>query len=142
MRRRLFGRRPRHLAHLNPAVTVAFCLRRNFPRSRLAGNLCDRLHRQVVPIAHLKLSLTDETGQTAGSVSVTRSDGPVETTLAPERTAAPRTLAINLRAEAAPTRLSREVEAAVGALRDRLRLDDARAFRPGRPQPTHRLRQV
>jgi len=89
MRRRLFGRRPRHLAHLNPAVTVAFCLRRNFPRSRLAGNLCDRLHRQVVPIAHLKLSLTDETGRTAGSVSVTRSDGPVETTLPPGKDGRP-----------------------------------------------------
>ena len=51
--------------HLNPAVTVAFCFWRHFPRSRLAGDL-----------------------------------------------------------------------------RDRLRLGDVRAFRPGRPRPTHRLRQV
>jgi len=105
----------------------------------LAQNLQHRLGQKAIPIAHLKLSMEDRAGVALASVSVTRTDGPVETTLAARNGQLARTLAINLRAEAEPALLAREVEIALQEMPSAVRLADVRAFRPGRPNPTHRL---
>jgi glycerol uptake facilitator protein len=107
--------------------------------TRLARGLRDRLHQRAIPIAHLKCSLADQDGRSTGASSVTRGTGPVETTLAPTSPQWSRTLAINLRAEADPATLSLEVEAALADMPAGLRLEAIRAFRPGRPNPSHRL---
>jgi len=108
---------------------------------QLATRLRDRLEHMTIPLAHLKLSLEGDTGATVGSVSVTRSGGPVETTFAPAKSLPVRSLSINLRAETDPATLSQEVETAVQELAQAFRLCDVRAFRPGRPTPTHRMGQ-
>lgn len=105
----------------------------------LADALRYRLRHDAIPIAHLKMSLTDTAGSPHSAVSVCRSDGPVETTLFSPASASGRNLTINLRAEADPDALSRCIAETVSAMGGSLHPDTVRAFRPGRPQPTHRL---
>ena len=99
-------------------------------------------------IAHLKMTFSPEAGLgDIAAVSLVRSDYVPELGLTLEGPATSGQLILNLRAEADPAALRAAVEAAIGALPQRLpglrvRLDHAEQFRPGRPTPTHRLTQA
>jgi Ni2+-binding GTPase involved in maturation of urease and hydrogenase len=106
----------------------------------LAQQLRQQMTELGVEIAHLKMTLVPDEGPDLGSVSVTRTDARPQAT---HTLAAPLQrgeLTVNLRAEADPVRLKEAVEktlSATGAVTVQLR--PVHAFRPGRPDPTHRM---
>ena len=109
----------------------------------LAAAIQRDLCRDDLEIAHLKLTLSPATGNDLAAANLIRSEGRPELS---HRLAAPLAegeLLVNVRAEADPERIRagvlnrlREVcdSASLG-----LNLRTVEAFRPGRPQPTHRL---
>jgi hypothetical protein len=105
----------------------------------LAAGLRDRLAAEGIPVAHLKCSLNDAAGKASAAVSVTSAAGPVEATCRPEGGASGRRLVVNLRAEGDPEALAGIVAAVAGEALPGQETLAARAFRPGRPNPTHRL---
>ena len=97
-------------------------------------------------IAHLKMTLSPDdalVGEVA-ALSVVRSDIIPELTLKLEEPVTAAQLVVNCRAEADPAILKGALEAGLVTLRKafssgEFRLDHIEHFRPGRPQPTHRL---
>jgi len=107
----------------------------------LTTGLRESLAAKRVPVAHLKCCVNDVGGKAAAAASLTATAGPVETTLAAAPGASGRQLVINLRAEADPELLAEVVADVVReSFAGKGKLVAARAFRPGRPQPTYRLR--
>jgi Ni2+-binding GTPase involved in maturation of urease and hydrogenase len=106
----------------------------------LARDLRRRLSSGGVTIAHLKMTLAPPSGPEMASVSLTRNDEEPQATHTLGGKPSRGLLVVNLRAEADPELLRREVEAAL-ASRAPLRagIANVAAFRPGRPRPTHRL---
>ncbi len=107
--------------------------------AELAASLKDRLQLLGIEIAHLKLTLADG-GSRLGSISLTRTDDQPHSTCLFEGSFTSGEVTINLRAEADPEVLREQVVASLGMLSSAA--SDVRvisAFRPGRPQPTHRL---
>lgn len=105
----------------------------------LANRLNERLTRQGVEIAHLKMTLTPREGPDMASVSLTRNE---ERPMATHRLSAPLAagdLMVNLRAEADPDVLKEHVLAELESLPQTFELRHVAAFRPGRPTPTHRV---
>ena len=96
-------------------------------------------------IAHLKMTLSPDTG--LGDVAVinlVRSDFVPELSLKIEAPLGSGQIIINLRAEAAPERLRDAVREAVETIssecpRLEAQLEHLEYFRPGKPQPTHRI---
>lgn len=97
-------------------------------------------------IAHLKMTLSPDlalAGEVA-ALSVVRSDIVPELTLRLEESVCSGQLVVNCRAEADPATLKAALETGLDSLRStfpkaNFRLDHIEHFRPGRPQPTHRL---
>lgn len=97
-------------------------------------------------IAHLKMTLSPEealAGEVA-ALSVVRSDIVPELTLRLEEPVKSAQLVVNCRAEVDPEILKSAFEAGLAVLTAEFpaaafRLDHLEYFRPGRPQPTHRL---
>ncbi|MGZ8937713.1 MAG: GTP-binding protein [Limisphaerales bacterium] len=97
-------------------------------------------------IAHLKMTLSPDealAGEVA-ALSVVRSDIVPELTLRLDEPVTSAQLVVNCRAEADPEVLKSAFEAGLRALATGFpgaifRLDHLEYFRPGRPQPTHRL---
>jgi hypothetical protein len=97
-------------------------------------------------IAHLKMTLSPDealAGEVA-ALSVVRSDIVPELTLRLDEPITNAQLVVNCRAEADPELLKSAFEAGLAALAAAFpsaifRLDHLEHFRPGRPQPTHRL---
>jgi len=112
----------------------------------LARDIQDRLEALDAEVAHLKMTLSpheDPIGEIA-VISLVRNDWVPEVCLELGDLLAAGQLVINLRAEAAPETLRATVEAAVAAVSSRrpgvrATLDHVESFRPGRPEPTHRL---
>lgn len=106
----------------------------------LASRIRTRLSEKGIEVAHLKMTLAPDEGRDMASNSLTRSD---EFAKATHRLAAPITkgdLMVNLRAEADPQVLREIVERELSATEAAtFTLINAAAFRPGRPNPTHRM---
>lgn len=96
-------------------------------------------------VAHLKMTFSPDGGlNDIAAVNLVRSDFVPELSLRLDQGSAAGQLIINLRAEAAPEALKDAVESALAGLAGhfpgvRPRLDHLEHFRPGKPQPTHRL---
>jgi G3E family GTPase len=109
----------------------------------IAAGIQKRLATAAIEIAHFKMTLAPEHGNDLAVLNVVRSDAPADSTcrLAAELTAGE--LLVNLRAEADPVRLKAismaAIEEASGRLGVALDVGHIEHFRPGRPEPTHRL---
>lgn len=105
----------------------------------IRGELC----RQSAEIAHLKLYLTAADGHLVGNL--TSNDGTVSLRGNLDRTPRDVALLINARVHATPEMLRGAVEKSLqAAVGDRIEMTitNVRSFFPGRPQPTHRYRDV
>ncbi len=104
-----------------------------------AETLRQRLAEKYVEIAHLKMTLIPEEGPDMAVVSVTRTDAAGQMTHRLQAPLAAGELGINLRAQADPEVLRGEMLGALAGLGVAVHLETLNAFRPGRPEPTHRL---
>jgi hypothetical protein len=119
------------------------------PNSAFDGNellieLADQLQRRLAAtgaeIAHLKTTLAPSEGPDLASVSLTSNDERPQPTHRLQSPLEQGSLMVNLRAEADPELLKREVLKALESLGPaRFELEHVAAFRPGRPNPTHRI---
>jgi hypothetical protein len=110
---------------------------------RLADEVRDRLAGAGIEIAHFKMTLAPDTGNDLAVLNLVRTDGRPEL---PHRLAdelAEGELIVNLRAEGDPEELN---ATALAALEQASRLmgvvaavEHSEHFRPGRPEPTHRM---
>jgi G3E family GTPase len=110
---------------------------------RVADDVRDRLAAAGVEIAHFKMTLAPDTGNDLAVLNLVRTDGRSES---PHRLAEELTegeLIVNLRAEADPEQLK---AAAYAGLEEAAReagievsVEHSEHFRPGRPEPTHRM---
>jgi G3E family GTPase len=106
----------------------------------LARGLCRRMVEGDVEIAHLKMTLTPSSGPDLASVSLTRNDEQPQATHTMDGPLDRGRLVVNLRAEADPDLLQKEVRAALASVGPvRAEVTTVAAFRPGRPSPTHRV---
>ena len=111
----------------------------------LARDLQARLNAAGGEVAHLKMTFSPDGGlNDIAAVNLVRSDFIPELSLRLDQHCTAGQLILNLRAEAAPQILKDAVEASVSALSGqfpgvRPRLDHLEHFRPGKPQPTHRV---
>jgi Ni2+-binding GTPase involved in maturation of urease and hydrogenase len=110
---------------------------------RVAERVQGVLATRAVEIAHLKMTLSPDTGSDLAVLNLVRTDGRVEL---PHRLAEPLTageLIVNLRAEDDPEQLQAVVmpalEDTAREMNVSLHIDHSEHFRPGRPQPTHRV---
>jgi Ni2+-binding GTPase involved in maturation of urease and hydrogenase len=104
------------------------------------------LQSQSMEIAHLKLTLTPDEGNDIAVANLVRNDGSPELSHMLQDTIEGGELIINLRAEGDPELLR---EAVTGMLRDiskqngyGLAIEHLESFRPGKPEPTHRMASV
>lgn len=111
----------------------------------LARDLQARLNVAGGEVAHLKMTFSPDGGlNDIAAVSLVRSDFVPELSLRLEEGCAAGQLILNLRAEADPEMLKAAVERSISELFSRFpgvrpRLDHLEHFRPGKPQPTHRV---
>jgi G3E family GTPase len=110
---------------------------------RLAQAVQSRLANRDIEIAHFKMTLAPDTGTDLAVLNLVRTDGRAET---PHRLAEDLTrgeLILNLRAEGEPDALKSVALAAVGETAAgtgvTVAVEHIEHFRPGRPQPTHRM---
>lgn len=105
------------------------------------------VHRHVqqagIEIAHFKMTLSPDSGSDLAVLNVVRSDGHAESVHRLQEPVTEGELIVNLRAEAEPdwlhglvTRSIGDVARATGVAVD---VRHSEHFRPGRPQPTHRM---
>jgi len=111
--------------------------------ARLAGGVQERLAAGAIEIAHFKMTLAPDTGNDLAVLNLVRTDGRVESLY---RLAEPLTdgeLIVNLRAEGDPEELKATTLAALERVAREALVTLTAAhiehFRPGRPQPTHRM---
>jgi hypothetical protein len=110
---------------------------------RLAAGIRARLAAKGIEIAHLKMTLTPESGTDLAVINLVRGDGRAESS---HRLAEPMRegeLIVNLRAEGDPDVLRTAVLSALTEVAGRTavsaHVEHCEHFRPGRPQPTHRM---
>jgi G3E family GTPase len=112
---------------------------------RLARTLQAQLAASASEVAHLKMTFSPDGGlNDLAAVNLVRSDFVPELSLRLEQPCASGQLILNLRAEAAPDVLEAALQTALATLAAdfpglRARLDHLERFRPGKPQPTHRV---
>jgi Ni2+-binding GTPase involved in maturation of urease and hydrogenase len=108
----------------------------------LALDLQQRLAAADAEIAHLKMTLSPDEGLgEIAALSLVRTDFVPELSLRLDAPVTSGQLILNCRAEVAPEVIRQAVEAAVAGLNRvglNARLDHLEAFRPGKPEPTHR----
>ena len=111
----------------------------------LADRIQERLRGEGAEVAHLKMTFSPDRGLAdIAVVNLVRNDYVPEVSLALEEPVHSGQLIVNLRAEASPDLLRDAVEKAVAGLAGRFpgldaKLEHLEHFRPGKPQPTHRL---
>ncbi len=130
------------LGWLNARVSLSG--KETFDGNRYLAAFAGRLQRSLsgrgMEIAHLKLGLEATDLSDFGSLSLTGMEREPQVTASLSRDLSAGELTINLRAEADPDLLRNEVMLALfnqGAPHAELR--EIAAFRPGRPEPVHRL---
>jgi len=110
---------------------------------RLAEAVRQRLDDQAVEIAHLKMTLSPDTGTDLAVVNLVRTDGQAESRHQLADELASGELIVNLRAEADPEQLNGVMTAALkkttGEAGVTARVEHSEHFRPGRPEPTYRM---
>ncbi len=106
----------------------------------LALKLRDRLTQANVEIAHLKMTLLPNHGTDLAAISLTGSEAQPQMTHWLSDPLRQGLLSVNLRAEADPQVLQRQLSEALATSQPAITiLDQIDAFRPGRPNPTHRI---
>lgn len=111
----------------------------------LARRLQDLLNEAGAEVAHLKMTLSPDDGwNDLAVVNLVRNDFVPELSQELAERVARGQLIVNLRAEADPETLRAAVERALADLRAErprltVRLEHLEHFKPGKPQPTHRL---
>jgi len=109
----------------------------------LARTLREKLRASQVELAHLKMTLAPDEGPDLCAVGLTGTGNEPQTTHSLKGPLSSGELTINLRAEADPEQLERLVKAAAGAVAPQtVVVNNMSAFRPGRPEPTHRMAQA
>jgi len=110
---------------------------------KFAANVRERLATAGIEVAHFKMTLSPDTGDDLAVLNLVRSDAKTES---PYRLAEDLTdgeLIVNLRAEGDPKQLKAVVLVALDAVSRPMGLtatvEHSEHFRPGRPQPTHRM---
>lgn len=113
----------------------------------LAGRIHARLAGQGVEVAHLKMTMTPDAGADIAVLNLVRTDGIAELSheLAAEIEAGE--LIVNLRAETDPAVLKQATAEAIEELvletpELQLEILHLEHFRPGKPEPTHRLAEA
>ena len=110
---------------------------------QLAGDIQNQLNEQSAEIAHLKMTLSPDSGL-GGEVAIinlVRNDFVPELSADLDEPIRSGQLIINLRAEGDPDALRAAVETAIANAPAGLTatLDHLEHFRPGKPEPTHRM---
>ena len=110
---------------------------------QLAADIQTQLNEKNSEIAHLKMTLSPDTGL-GGNVAIinlVRNDFVPELSADLDTPIESGQLIINLRAEGDPHSLRNAVEKAVANVPENLiaKLDHLEHFRPGKPEPTHRI---
>lgn len=111
----------------------------------IARDLQSRLNAAAGEVAHLKMTFSPAGGlNDLAAVNLVRSDFVPELGLRLDQPVSAGQLIINLRAEAAPETLKASVEAALAGIGGAFpgltsRVEHLEHFRPGKPQPTHRV---
>ena len=119
----------------------------NFLRE-LAGQMQQRLQVAKAEVAHLKMTLSPDSGlPDIGVVNLVRNDFAPELALALAQPMRGGRLVINLRAEASPEVLGTAVHEALAASARKFAslgatTEHLEQFRPGKPMPTHRFEKV
>lgn len=121
-----------------------------FDGNRLLQDLADRIHADVtldgVEIAHLKMTLAPDEGSDIAALNLVRTEGQPELSHRLHDDIVEGELIVNLRAEGDPGRLRAIVESAVRRVAAERHVNadivHCEHFRPGRPQPTHRLAAI
>lgn len=113
----------------------------------LAALIHRRLAKEGSEIAHLKMTLSPDAGSDIAVLNLVRTDGAAELSHELAADIAAGELIVNLRAEADPEALRAATLAAIDELqqaRDGLTLNvlHLEHFRPGKPEPTHRLAEA
>ncbi|TWU45981.1 putative metal chaperone YciC [Novipirellula aureliae] len=110
---------------------------------QLATKIARRLEADQIEIAHLKMTLTPDSGNDLAVGNLVRTDGLFELSHELVEPLDAGELLINLRAEAAPERLRTIVEEDLQTQCRRssieFTINHAEAFQPGRPTPTYRM---
>ena len=113
---------------------------------QLANEIQTRLRSCGVEVAHLKMTLSPSEGNDLAVANLVRTDHSPELSHVLDESLSAGELIINLRAEADPEMLRREILSAIesvsgsGMLTSRLL--HLESFRPGKPVPVHRLEAV
>jgi G3E family GTPase len=114
--------------------------------TRLGTALRERLNEREIELAHLKMTLAPDSGNDIAVGNLVRSQGTVELSHELAEPLEEGALLVNLRAEEDPEVLKRIVEEELRSLIDSegltVTIEHLEAFRPGRPEPTHRLVQI
>ncbi len=109
----------------------------------LGNDLRERLNAGDIEIAHLKMTLSPDSGNDLAVGNLVRNQSGVELSHELAEPLEEGFLLVNLRAEGDPELLKHQVEEELGKLALKFGLEliveNLEAFRPGRPEPTHRL---
>jgi G3E family GTPase len=132
--------------------TVNLTGKKSFDGNELLQRLAAEIHRQLdcagVEVAHLKMTLDPDNGLgEVGVVNLVRNDFVPELSQGLPDAVTVGELTINMRAEAAPETLRDTVQGAVAKCAQPyvnlpMKWAHLEFFRPGKPQPTHRLEKV
>jgi len=110
---------------------------------QLASDIQTQLNEQSTEIAHLKMTLSPDVslGGNVAIINLVRNDFVPELSADLDAPIESGQLIINLRAEGDPDTLRKAVEKAIANVPDNLTatLDHLEHFRPGKPEPTHRM---
>ena len=126
-------------------ATVAFESATAFDGNATLAGLADELHRRLadldIEIAHLKMTLTPDTGTDLAVVNLVRNGGRPEASHTLNEPLTAGECVVNLRAEGDPETLRSILAEALASLAVTATIAHQEAFRPGRPVPTHRILQ-
>jgi Ni2+-binding GTPase involved in maturation of urease and hydrogenase len=110
---------------------------------RFAGAVQTRLASDGIEIAHFKMTLSPDTGTDLAVLNVVRSDARSESVHRLAEALGEGELIVNLRAEADPVHMKAFVLAGMEETARDMRvapaIEHVEHFRPGRPEPTHRM---